>query len=193
MFCYFSCKLYYWGLPIYLVFHWVWITIHFKTISAKFLITSGKNSERYYRKSTWVPCLSWVINLPITNSFFRSPDIKYNEKPSTGNLFVPCRRIDRHDGNRRRFSYLRMYLTMYRGAVHTATPPYNFTAWYRDSLTFTNALHTHLHPFHSSCQSNHFEPLLGEFCSDGCSNAAAWSCYHSHTPWPALHLTNRKQ
>jgi len=34
---------------------------------------------------------------------------------------------------------------MYTGAEHIANTLYNLSAWYRDRLTFTNALHTHLH------------------------------------------------
>ena len=82
---------------------------------------------------------------------------------------------------------------MYTGAEHTATPAYNFTAWYTDRLTFTNIRQTHHFPLHLACHSDQYEPLFVKFCSDGCSKAAACSCYHSHTPWPALHLKNTKQ
>jgi len=168
-------------------------------MSTTFFTISWQNSVRYYRKiigtSSKVrdPSSGYKQPSPSRYNSLKVPNIKCHKNSCSGNRVVSCWRTDRHNGESSRISYLPMYLKMCTGAEHTATHPYNFIAWYKDSLTFITAPHTHLYPFHPACQSDHFEPLLGEFCSNGRSNAAACSCYHSHSTCPALHLKTTQQ
>ena len=168
-------------------------------MSTTFPTSSWQNSVRYYRKiigtSSKVRDSSSGYKQFSASRYnsLQVPNMKWHKNSCSGNRVVSCWRTERHDGDSSRNSYLPMYLKMCTGAEYTATHPYNFIARYRGSLTFTITLHTHLHPFQPACQSDHFEPLLGKFCSDGRSNAAACSCYHSNTTCPALHLKATQQ